>query len=87
MWEIRVVWNNLKFRGDKGALNRIPPVGDRLAQWRLISNPANRASLCLPPDPGSMKHMLNKDFTRFVHSLSRVLLNRVSEREAFLEGC
>ena len=87
MWEIHVVWSNLKFRGYKGAPNRIPPVGDRLAQWRLISNPANRASFCLPLDPGSMQRMLNKDLTRFVHSLSRVRLNRVSERKAFLEGC
>ena len=34
MWEIHVVWSNLKFRRDKEALNFIPPVGDRLAQWR-----------------------------------------------------
>ena len=84
---VPLVWSNLKFRGDKVALNRIAPIGDRLAHRRLISNPANRASLCLPLDPGSMQRMLNKDLTRFVHSLSRVRLNRVSERKAFQEGC
>ena len=34
--------------------------------------------------PSDIQHMLNKDFTRFMQSLSRIRQNRVSERKAVL---
>ena len=36
--------------------------------------------------PSNLKRMLNKDFTRFIQSLSRVRKNRPSERKPLLEG-
>ena len=47
---------------------------------------ARTLGLGLKVYPSNMQHMLNKDFTRFMKSLSRVRQNRVSERKALLAG-